>query len=424
MSLAWVLILIVVVVLAVGTGLFLYFVLKRARKISFTTDPAVKAQADPKEVPPAEFLNYASGLELRASFNRSLRLLKSYVTGRDYRYRVPWFLMTGESETGKTTILNANGVNLSANGASKQDDPLNWYFFNEGVVLDVAGDFLLRGDGTANHRGWNTISRLLQKHRPRRPLDGIVLTLSCTDLVGAEELTNERRFRLEQKATCLYRKLWQSQRILGMRLPVYVLVTKCDQVIGFKSFCEQLPEKLQTQIFGWSNPLALDAVYDPELVGEAFEHLYRDLSYLQFEIFAEQDEIEDADGLFRFPAEVQTMRAALQVYLDGLFKQSAYHESFFFRGLYFCGENPAEMQAESDEGSPHEHEWTNASTGLQVSLPVATTASEQEPLFVHELFKMEPKLVFEFGVSPSEKRPDAQAELVEYSHVILPGPPD
>jgi hypothetical protein len=386
MSSIWLLILILVFLLALGAAVFIFWLLKRARRISFTADPAVKAQPDPKTPAPSEFLNYASGLELRTSFKRSLRLLKSYVTGRDYRYRVPWFLMTGESESGKTTILDANGVNLSANG-SGHDEPVNWYFFNEGVVIDVAGDFVLRTDGTANHQGWNTISRLLQKHRPRRPLDGIVLTISCTDLIGTNELSNQRRFELEQKATCLYRKLWQSQRVLGMRLPVYILVTKCDEITGFTSFCNQLPEKLQTQMFGWSNPLTLDTVYDPGLLGDAFESLYRDLSYLQFEIYAEQDEIQDADDLFLFPAVAQTMRAPLQVYLDALFKQSAYHESFFFRGLYFCGESPADLSISASAPATREPDWTNVLEPFEVSLPEKIQPSEREPIFVHDLFK-------------------------------------
>lgn len=386
MSSIWLLILILLFLLALGTAVFIYWMLKRARRISFTADPAVKTQPDPKNPAPSEFLNYASGLELRTSFKRSLRLLKSYVTGRDYRYRVPWFLMTGESESGKTTILDANGVNLSANGSSA-DEPVNWYFFNEGVVIEVAGDFVLRTDGTANHPGWNTISRLLEKHRPRRPLDGIVLTISCKDLIGTNELSNQRRFELEQKATCLYRKLWQSQRILGMRLPVYILVTKCDEITGFTSFCNQLPEKLQTQMFGWSNPLTLDTVYDPGLLGEAFESLYRDLSYLQFEIYAEQDEIQDADDLFLFPVIAQTMRAPLQVYLDALFKQSAYHESFFFRGLYFCGESPADLSISASAPATREPDWTNALEPFEVSLPEKIQPSEREPIFVHDLFK-------------------------------------
>jgi hypothetical protein len=385
MSPIWLLILVLIVLLVLGTAIFLYFVLKRARKVTFSADPAVRATADKKEPPPGEFLNYSSNVDLRASFSRALRLLKTYVTGKDYRYRVPWFLMTGESESGKTTILDNSGINLSANG-SGADNQLNWYFFNEGVVIDVAGDFVLRADGTANHRGWNTISRLLQKHRPQRPLDGLVLTIPCTDLIGPDEFGNESRFRLEQKATCLYRKLWQSQRVLGMRLPVYVLVTKCDEVTGFTGFCNQLPENLQTQMFGWSNPLTLETAYKTDFVSEAFESLHKYLSRLQFEIYAERDEIQDADDVFLFPPAMQSMRAPLQVYLDGLFKQSAYHESFFFRGLYFCGQTPDESLAGPAQTSMVEH-WTTTFEPSDTSQPETMEPATRKPIFVADLFK-------------------------------------
>src|SRR4051812_37915277 len=163
-------ILVLLFLLVVGAAIFLYFVLRRARRISFSPDAAMTAEADKKDPAPGEFLSYATNLELRSSFRRAIRLLHNYVTGRDYRYRVPWFLMTGESDSGKTTLLKGNGTNLSAEEGNDDNQLVNWYFFNEGVVIDVAGDFVLRGDGTANHRGWNTISRLLVKHRPRRPL--------------------------------------------------------------------------------------------------------------------------------------------------------------------------------------------------------------------------------------------------------------
>jgi hypothetical protein len=47
-------------------------------------------------------------------------------------------------------------------------------------------------------------------------------------------------------------------------------------------------------------------------------------------------------------------------------------------------------------------------------------------LFLYEFFEMELQLVLQFGLdsSPPEKRPDAQVELVERSHVIPPGSPD
>jgi type VI secretion system protein ImpL len=375
------LLLIAILLLLVGVAIFLYLVIRRSRKMAFAPD--AKAEPEKKDGSGVEFLQFASDAELRSSFRRALRILKAYVTGRDYRYRAPWYLIAGESKSGKTSLLEGNGLNEPVNEhIDKSGRRLNWYFFDDGVVMDVAGDFVLRSDGTANHRGWNTILRLLQKHRPQRPLDGLVLTIPCTDLLHPGVLAHKRRVELEQKAASLYRKLWQAQRILGMRLPVYVLITKCDEITGFSSFGKQLPENLHNQMFGWSNPSTLDAAYRPELVEEAFESIHKHLSLLQFEIYAERDEIEDGDELFQLPFAVQSMRESLSVYLDDLFKQSAYHESYIFRGIYLCGEAPV------DTNGLLKLEALNEFPAIIDDSPIAPpVAVKRNPLFLSDLFK-------------------------------------
>jgi hypothetical protein len=383
----WLLILVVIVLLVLGTALFLYVVLKRARKISFSPDPNAKPETAKKKSPPLEFLQYASDIELRSAFRRAIRILKTHVTGRDFRYQVPWYLMAGEADSGKTTLLDSSSINLAVSELVREDRQLNWFFFNEALVIDAAGDFVLRADGTANHRGWNTISRLLQKHRPQRPLDGLVLTIPATDLVGSNDLSHERSRRLEEKATCLYQKLWQAQKILGMCLPVYVLVTKCDEVTGFASFSNQLPERLQTQMLGWSNPCTLETAYNPDLLPEAFESLHKYISRLQFEIYTERDEIQNADDLFLFPWAMQSMRAPLQVYLDYLFKQSAYHESYFFRGIYFCGDGGTESSLDLPAPSELAVGWADTVGRCDASLPQEIVTRDRKPIFLFDLFK-------------------------------------
>ena len=387
-SLTVLLILIAILLLLLGTAIFLYLVIRRSRKMAFASTADAKSEPEKKDGTRVEFLQYGSDVELRSSFQRALLILKSYVTGRDYRYRAPWYLLAGESKSGKTSLIESNGLDESVNeDIDKSGRRLNWYFFDDGVVMDVSGDFVLRGDGTANNRGWNTILRLLQKHRPQRPLDGLVLTIPCTDLLRSEELTNQERVGLEQKAASLYKKLWQAQKILGMRLPVYVLITKCDEITGFSSFGKQVPEKLHDQMFGWSNPSTLDAAYRPELVDQAFESIHKRLAWLQFEIYAERDEIEEADDLFLLPVEVQSMCESLSVYLDYLFKQSAYQESYMFRGVYLCGEAAAGtsdlLKLESMDEFP---------TAIDAPPTATPVAVKRKPVFLSDLFK---KKIFE-----------------------------
>ncbi|HVI72171.1 MAG TPA: type VI secretion protein IcmF/TssM N-terminal domain-containing protein, partial [Pyrinomonadaceae bacterium] len=108
--------------------------------------------------------------------------------------------------------------------------------------------------------------------------------------------------------------------------------------------------------------------------------LHKHLSWLQFEIYAERDEIQDVDDLFLFPAAVQSMSESLGVYLDCLFKQSAYHESNLFRGLYFCGEPGVEADTETAI-LPEIIQPPDTLEALQ------NTALQRKPVFLTDLFR-------------------------------------
>lgn len=375
----WPYILLLLVLLVLLTALFLYLVLRRARGRAAGLAPAAPGVAVETVAPRMP----VSALGLKASFKRAVRLMRASVTYRDHRYHLPWFLMIGEADSGKTTALLESGLDHSLErpveqaGGVKQG--VNWFLFDRGVVLDVAGDIVLRPDGEpADGEGWNQLARLLQKHRPERPLDGIVLTIPCADLIAARSLGFAGRARIEQKAAHLYRKLWQAQKHLGMSFPVYVLVTKCDKLTGFSSLCRELPQSVRDGIFGWSNPYALETAYRPGWVEEAFQNVYRYALQAQVEVFTERDEVYDGDGIFLLPSEIQALKAPLQLYLDHIFKQSSFHDPFFFRGLYFCGDDgddqlthPQPPQPSPKAGIP---EWALLKTENSTVVPLPPPA--------------------------------------------------
>ncbi|HYG10780.1 MAG TPA: type VI secretion protein IcmF/TssM N-terminal domain-containing protein, partial [Pyrinomonadaceae bacterium] len=332
-------ILLVVLLLALGL-IFLYVVIRKARQTPAAQEVALVAPGDD---PPQMILN-ASSLGLKLSFSRAMRRIRA--SGKGYLYRIPWYLMIGEAGSGKTTLLSNTGMELLSDAPGEQQtgvkQGLNWFFFDQGIVLDVAGEFVLREDGaTSNARGWNHLSQLLRRYRPERPLDGIILTIPSSDLTGAANQNPEFRLRLEKKAQRLYSKLVDVQKQLGLSLPVYVLVTKCDEVTGFKSLCQEMPER-RDEMVGWSSPYTREIAYRPEWVTEAFQNLHSYLFELQIEVFAQRGRIPHSDEFFMLPSEMQEMRAPLQIYLNQIFRESVYHDPFFLRGIYFCGDGEGE----------------------------------------------------------------------------------
>ncbi|MBW1765678.1 MAG: hypothetical protein JRJ65_01335 [Deltaproteobacteria bacterium] len=323
---------------------------KKAEEASPPTYPAMEGPGIETGKPLFPVLN------LRMSFIKAINVLKANIPGRKYRYRIPWFLMMGEEGSGKTTALSKSGLNLSMGKGIdiglKGQQACNWWFFDRGVILDVAGDFVLRQDGrTSDEKGWRALLRLLQKYRPERPLDGIVLTIPCSDLLGPKDQIAERLDQSVQKAVHLYEKLWKAQKQLGLRFPVYILITKCDKIKGFKSLCRVVPHRFRNHIFGWSNPYAVDTAYSSDWVAEAFNTLDKEVRQAQMELFTEGVDLHESDELFLLPMHFQSISESLRIYLDNLFKETAYHESFLFRGLYFCGDSGMEHKG-SEEKTP------------------------------------------------------------------------
>ncbi len=298
--------------------------------------------------------------QLQHTFAQAIMRLKSHVTGRNYRYDIPWYLLVGEVASGKSTIVSQTDLHLPfgppSQNSFRSQKITDWWFFDQGIVLDTIGDCVLRSDGlTSDERGWKSLLHQLVKHRPQRPIDGIILTIPCRDLLLATSEDSEVRARIKNKAAAIYKKLCQAQHLLGMNFPVYVIISQCDALPGFRSFGQHLPARLRQEIVGWSNPYTLETAFSTDWIDQAFESLQHDLCQVQVEMFAvAEHESEGRDELFMFPREFLNMKDQLGIYLTQLFKESVYHETFFLRGMYFCGDvqdNPLEMTS-ALEGGP------------------------------------------------------------------------
>ena len=275
------------------------------------------------------------------SFRRARKQLSANIPGPDPRYQVPWYPLFGATDSHRPNLLRRSGLSLPFGPPDDDSLPLegtSWWFFDGGVVLDFLGEWVLDRSGvSSDDKGWQHLLQQLQVHRPKKPLDGVLLTLRAGDLLDAMRRGAEGINALEQRAALLYRKLWQLQKQLEIRFPVYVLIVDSQDIPGFHSLCRELPESLGDEIFGWSSPYTVDTAFRDTWVDEAFQSIVGRLGHVQTEIFATRPELADGDGVFIFPSALGELREPLRVFLSQVFKPSAYHESILFRGLYFSG---------------------------------------------------------------------------------------
>jgi len=321
------------------------------------------------------------------SFARAIRFLKGHAAGRDYRYEVPWILMIGGAGAGASTALANAGAcaPLDREGGPTfgQANGVEWWFYQRGLVLNPPSDMVLRADGlTSDEQGFDLLLKQLVRKGARRPLDGVVLTISAEDL-----LNSSRRAEIIGKAAVIRHKLSEIRKRLSMRLPVYVLVTKCDHLRGFSAFAAVL-QPVNGNMFGWSNPYPFDAAFLPEWVNQGFEELRPVIAEQQMDIFVEQKDVHDPDGVFLFPGEFQTLREPLSTYLTQAFQDNAYEESFFFRGFYFTGDATQQAESEPSSGDAGEDLAPAAGTSILHRLGKPVNDRQPHPVFLHELFDL------------------------------------
>lgn len=279
--------------------------------------------------------------DVSVSFLRALEFLRGHFDTLTYKYHLPWYLMVGPGGAGKSTLLEGMGMSLPVGmpdfGIKSPHPACRWWFYNRAVVLDIHGSLVMEENkAISDEHGWRSILSLLGRYRAKRPLDGIILALPATELYGRNQLSLEN---LNARAKFLSQKLIAAQHLLGLRLPVYVMVTKCDVIPGFQNFCHELPQNQVNSMLGWSVPHALHSAYTPHWVDEAFHSMTDALFSLRLEMFAHGVAEENKDGIFIFSQELNSIKNNLGLYLDHIFKGSAYEECLMLRGIYCCGDS-------------------------------------------------------------------------------------
>lgn len=278
-------------------------------------------------------------------FLRALNLLRERLDTVHYKYQLPWYLLIGANQSGKTTLMDRSEIVLPIGKpdlGNAVNPEMNWWFLNHGIILDIKGQFFIdKEDVKADEKGWKTVIALLNRYRSRRPIDGIILTIPATEIYGAQKLSLEE---ITDRAKFMAQKLRTTQHMLGLRLPVYVVISKSDVLPGFQSFCQSIPIGNRQNMLGWSSTYHPGTAFSPTWVDEAFGHLQNNLNQLRLEILASGASPETRDGVFIFPYELDHIVNPVKIYLNHIFKVSSYDEDLILRGLYLAGDSGVNIE--------------------------------------------------------------------------------
>ena len=274
---------------------------------------------------------------------------RSFLKRQQFLYELPWYIFIGAPGSGKTTALLNAGLTFPLAGKTGQASVkgvggtrnCDWWFTEDSVLIDTAGRYTLQqSDETADAAAWNEFLAQLRQARPQRPLNGVMLTVNIQDLL--QQTPADRK----EHALKLRTRLQELQEKLGVRPPVYVLVTKADLIAGFNETFGNLGKEERDQVWGFSFP------YDPrgqdnpmQDFGNEFAALEKRLRERLLERMEADTDVLRRAAIFAFPQQFAGVKGLLGGFLEQVFEGGGgLEERTLLRGVYFT--------SGTQEGSP------------------------------------------------------------------------
>ena len=371
---------------------------------------AIVAARPEKERPSAE------AAKLRERFEEAVGALKQ----RDGRslYDLPWYVFIGAPGSGKTTALLNSGLRFPLEqrvgkgavrgvGGTRNCD---WWFTDEAVFLDTAGRYTTQdSDQGSDSEGWREFLSLLRTYRVRRPLNGVILTISCQDLLTQSD--SERDGYVEAAR----RRLQELTDELRVQLPVYVMVTKCDMVPGFTDYFDDLSQDGRAQVWGVTFP------YDQTLNGTAprgiageFEALIRRLNERVFERVEQERGGRRRASVFAFPQQMAALRDLIATFVGDVFAASRGDQQILLRGVYLTSGTQDGTQIDRLLGA------ISRRFGVVADAVAAPAAGKGKAYFVERLLKQ--VVIGESGLAGVNRRLEFQKaawQIGAYAATVL-----
>ncbi|WCP68602.1 type VI secretion system membrane subunit TssM [Vibrio tubiashii] len=324
-----------------------------------------------------------------AELNDVMQEMKQSLNTRNYLYSLPWYLVLGLENAGKTSLINRSGQNFALSSVmrasgQKSENPysFDWWIGDESVLIDPDGELLTQGnrnednDGELERRLWLNFVNWLEKTRSRRPLNGIVLALDVSHL--ATSTASERK----AYANLLRARIRELMETLATRLPVYITLTKLDLLYGFEPFFKHYSKSQRDEVLGFT--FSLESVDNLDHWLEEFSKDYGQFVSKINELFphavAEPLEQEERDAIYSFTRQMSGLQDILKEFFQDALSSDQFSTSALVRGAYFT--------SVYQQGVPSNAFGDSASRryGLSHAVNKAQNAKNSTVYFTQQLF--------------------------------------
>jgi len=297
-------VLLIVLLILVWTGFTVHAVL-RDRRSARALIRALAARENPDIAASEEELTSVRSRAAKA-LERERGLLRARRT-----HRLPRWLVIGAPGSGKTTAINAfaqaagESVPQVEAGGTRV---VEWRTAGGALLIDTAGRHTTQDSRAAvDGRVWEGLLDLLKEQNPRRPVNGVLLTIGLPDLLSWT--ADERRLH----AMTIRRRLNELTARLGLRPPVHVLCAKADMIPGFTAYFDDLTAEEREQPWGFLLPFG-DAgrIGVGEAVRDGLDDLSRRLEDRLLDRLHREPDVRRRAAIFGFPAQFAAVAEPLR----------------------------------------------------------------------------------------------------------------
>ncbi|KGM41928.1 type VI secretion protein VasK [Aquabacterium sp. NJ1] len=355
----------------------------KARKAAQSLENAMDAEADKAMKAAAKAGKQDEVAAVRERMAEAVKLIKSSklgeTSGSAALYELPWYAVIGNPAAGKSSAVVKSGLKfpfadsadnvIQGIGGTRHCD---WYFTTEGILLDTAGRYSVHEE---DRKEWMGFLSLLKRHRPKAPLNGVIIAVSIAEL-GA----NRPEFAID-----LARKLRQRVQELTEKLevfaPVYVVFTKADLIAGFVDFFEDRDRSERDKVWGATLPYDTTGTVDAVSQFEThFDELYQGLKEASVARMSLHRGEQLPPGVLTFPLEFAALKPAMRTFINTLFEENPYQFRPIFRGFYFTS------AVQEGQSTSRASERVAEQFGLQLQPGTSAAVYSNSGFFLKELF--------------------------------------
>ena len=251
-------------------------------------------------------------------FLKKIKLLK--LDSKTDLYSLPWYLLIGPKNAGKTTLLTNAELKFILEKKSKNKNitpttnKYDWWSTKRAVVIDTPGKYFTSSGQQNKNAPQKIFLKLLKKYRRKKHLQGVVIVLNVDEIISGSKLAKRKLYNT------ILEQVENLTALFHTDMPVFLVFNKCDFVTGFREFFGDLGKDERQQIWGISLQEKKNNYNIADNFDEEFNKLIRRLNDQLIWRLQHEHNADKRALINEFPLQALRLRPHLNQLLDNTFR--------------------------------------------------------------------------------------------------------